>query len=83
MRMREEGPNVEPSGRWRSRAGDGLRALLDEKHKLDLDDATRISNLSLLRGRDLGPEALRATARRVLGEALRPLETAARARSAA
>lgn len=71
---------------WRDlalRAGDGLRALLDEKHKLDLDAATRLCNLSLLRGRDLGADALRATARRVLVDALRPLETAARAKSAA
>lgn len=70
---------------WRDlalRGGDGLRQLLDDKHKLDLDQATRISNLSLLRGYDLGPDQLRATGRRVLVEALRPLETAARAKSA-
>lgn len=58
-------------------AGDGLRELIDERHKLDLDQATRISNLSLLRGRDLGPEQLRATARRVLG-ALGRLEKSAK-----
>jgi hypothetical protein len=68
-------------GEWRKlalRAGDGLRQLLDENHKLDLDQASRIANLSLLRGRDLGPENLRATGRRVLVEALGPLEAAAR-----
>lgn len=68
---------------WRDlalRAGDGLRQLVDENHKLDLDHAARISNLSLLRGRDLGPENLRATGRRVLVEALGPLEAAARLR---
>jgi hypothetical protein len=71
---------------WRDlalRAGDGLRQLIDENYKLDLDQATRLCNLSLLRGRDLGPNALRATARRLLVEALRPLESAARAKSAA
>lgn len=65
------------------RAGDGLRALLDEKHKLDLDAATRLCNLSLLRGRDLGPDALRATVRRILVEAVGPTETAARTKSTA
>lgn len=71
---------------WRDlalRAGDGLRQLIDENHKLDLDEATRLCNLSLLRGRDLGPDALRATARRVLVEALGRLESIARDRSAA
>jgi hypothetical protein len=72
---------------WRHlalRAGDGLRALLDEEtHKLDLDEATRICNLSLLRGRDLGPGNLRATGRRVLVDALAPIEAAARSKSAA
>jgi len=66
---------------WRDlalRAGKGLRALLDDKHKLDLDQATRLCNLSLLRGRGLGAEALRATGRRLLVEALAPLESAAR-----
>jgi hypothetical protein len=66
---------------WRSlslRAGDGLRELVDDDHKLDLDQATLLCNLSLLRGRDLGPDQLRATARRVLVEVLRPLESAAR-----
>ncbi len=64
-------------------AGDGLRILLDDKHKLDFDEATRLSNLSLLRGLDLGVDHLRATARRVLGDALRPLEEAASAKPAA
>lgn len=71
---------------WRDfalRAGDGLRQLLDTDHRLDLDQATRIANLGLLRGYDLGPAHLRATARRVLVEALRPLEVAARATAAA
>ena len=70
------------STEWRDlalRAGDGLRALLEERHKLDFDQATRLCNLSLLRGHDLGVDALRATARRVLGDAIQPLETAARA----
>jgi hypothetical protein len=65
------------------RAGDGLRLLVDDKHKLDLDEATRLSNLSLLKGLDLGVAHLRATARRVLSDALRPLEDAARAKSVA
>ncbi len=64
------------------RAGDGLRLLVDDKHKLDFDEATRLSNLSLLKGLDLGVAHLRATARRVLGDALRPLEASARAASA-
>ena len=66
---------------WRElalRAGDGLRALIADDHELDLVEATRIANLGLLRGRDLNAAALRATARRVLGEALKPLEAAAR-----
>jgi hypothetical protein len=66
---------------WRDlalRAGDGLRELLDEQHKLDLDQATRICNLSLLRGRDLGAEHLRATGKRLLLEVLDPLQNAAR-----
>jgi len=66
---------------WRDlaiRAGDGLRQLIEENHKLDLDQATRICNLSLLGGRDLGPEQLRATARRLLFEVLRPVEASAR-----
>ena len=64
-----------------ARAGDGLRLLLDDKHRLDLDEAVRLSNMSLLRGRDLGPEQLRATARRLLAEAasLRPERLAATA----
>ncbi len=69
---------------WRdlaARAGAGLRQLLDSK--LDLDQATAISNLSLLRGRDLGPAQLHATGRRVLVEVLRPLESAALAKSTA
>jgi hypothetical protein len=71
---------------WRDlalRAGDGLRQLIDDNHKLDLDQATRLCSLSLLRGRDLGPAHLRATARRILVEALRPLEAAAGDKSAA
>lgn len=65
------------------RAGDGLRLLLEDNHKLDFDEATRLSNLSLLKGLDLGATHLRATARRVLGDALRPLEAAARTKSVA
>jgi hypothetical protein len=71
-------------GEWRNlalHAGDGLRALLDDQHKLDLDQATRLCNLGLLRGRDVGPDRLRATARRLLIEALRPLEAAAAAQT--
>lgn len=60
-----------------ARAGQGLRDLLTDEHKLDLDEATRINNLSLLRGWDLGPEQHRATGRRILFEAVRPLEIAA------
>lgn len=66
-------------GEWRElagRSGSGLRALLDSPP--DLLQATQISNLSLLAGRDLDADALRATARRVLHEAIAPLETAAR-----
>jgi hypothetical protein len=63
------------------RAGDGLRLLVEDKHKLDFDEATRLGNLSLLKGLDLGVANLRATARRVLSEALRPLEAAARSAS--
>ena len=73
-------------GEWRDlalRAGDGLRQLIHDDYKPDLDQATHICNRSLLRGLDLGTDALRATARRVLGESLRPLEDAARAKTAA
>lgn len=73
-------------GEWRDlalRRGDGLRQLLDDKHTPDLDQATRLCNLSLLRGLDVGPVQLRATARRVLGDAVRPLEDAARTKTAA
>lgn len=72
-------------GEWRNlalRAGSGLRQLLEDKHKLELDQAARISSLSLLRGRDLGTAQLRATARRVLLEAVGPLETYARIKPA-
>ena len=65
------------------RAGDGLRQLLDADHRLDLEQATRIANLTLLRGYDLGPAQLRATGRRVLVEAIGPIEAAARATAAA
>jgi len=71
---------------WRElalHAGDGLRQLVDDNHKPDLDQATRLCNLSLLRGYDVGAAQLRATARRVLGDALRLLEDAARAKTAA
>lgn len=70
---------------WRElalRAGDGLRQLIHDDNKPDLDQATRLCNLSLLRGLDLGPDQLRATARRVLGDALGPIESAARAKTA-
>ena len=66
-------------GEWRDlagRSGSGLRALLDSPP--DLRQATLISNLSLLAGCDLDTGALRATARRVLHDAIAPLETAAR-----
>lgn len=68
---------------WRelaARAGSGLRELLDESHKLDLDQATRMSNLSILRGRDLGTDQLRATGRRIIADSLEPLEAAAATR---
>ena len=66
-------------GEWQDlavRSGNGLRALLDRLP--DLQQATYISNLSLLAGLGLDTEALRATDRRVLHEAIAPLETAAR-----
>ena len=67
------------AGEWRdlaARSGSGLRALLDSPP--DLQQATSISNLSLLAGRELDAAALRATARRVLHDAVAPLEAAAR-----
>ena len=64
---------------WRklaSNCGSGLRALVQSS--IELRQATQICNLSLLAGKDVDAAALRSTALRVIGDAISPLEKAAR-----
>lgn len=69
---------------WRefgAHAGDGLRELLAKP--LDLNQATEICNRGLLAGRDLDAVKLRATGLRLLQDAVKPLESAARTKAPA
>jgi hypothetical protein len=59
-----------------ARAGDGIRALLASPP--DLEQATRLCNDGLLARRKVTTANLTATGRRLLIEAMRPLEGAAR-----
>lgn len=64
---------------WRklgARAGVGLRALLASAP--DLEQATRICNLGLLARLNVSPRNLEATGKRLLQDAIEPLEAAAR-----
>lgn len=66
-------------GEWKTlgvRAGDGLRALLASPP--DLEQATRICNDGLLARRPVTVANLAATGRRLLVDAIEPLETASR-----
>ena len=55
----------------RARIGLGLVALLGSRD--DLNEAVRSCSLGLLRSMDVGPDALEATARRLIAEAIEPL----------